>query len=524
MRKRSLFNLVFVVVYSYLAFIFSTMPVSDFLSSISDKAQSAISPLAGHIPGYNNSSGEKSLAFESIQHQFRSIQQQYTTTTPIQKIITAEKGVTIDFDSVSRDSKAQSKELYTWGQSEAEDLKDVTDRLAYLNFVQGSIATSLSAKLDSARAPLKVLRDLETSITPKRNICAGLRFQIGRLEHEQQKGDEKRLADLRNQLKKAEADNQQAEREVEVMKRKAVRESEQLKWDAFREYGEKLVLLSQAATPISAALPPIPPSPAMPYTGAQSTGAARASLQRALDNYKTGNINLPPQVSDSDLSRSDTLSFGESHASELSSIDSEVSSLSAAHITPLSSAKPLPSTDSPQQSQSHTLPIDVSTLNNSPAPMSIPVVATVPDPGNPAQTLPAVTPTIAETGILVTPNPTSPGPGPSSGSLLDIRGQGSTPLVAPVVDSQKYESAEEEKKRLAAAYLQQESTEAVAPAQVAPSVSEPSQTAATAQSEGAEEEKKRLEREEREKVLQGDQNPASSKNNGEDLPPYEEPS
>lgn len=70
------------------------MPKTSFLSSIADKAQSAInnSPLAGHIPGYqqsggtdsatqpspNDAAGQKSHAFESIQHQFRSIQQQYT--------------------------------------------------------------------------------------------------------------------------------------------------------------------------------------------------------------------------------------------------------------------------------------------------------------------------------------------------------------------------------------------------------------------------------------------------------------
>jgi hypothetical protein len=47
-----------------------------------------------------------------------------STTTPIQKIITMEKSVAIDFDSIARDAKAQSKELYTWGQSESEDLKD----------------------------------------------------------------------------------------------------------------------------------------------------------------------------------------------------------------------------------------------------------------------------------------------------------------------------------------------------------------------------------------------------------------
>ena len=111
----------------------------------------------------------------------------------------------------------------------------VTDRLAYLNFVQGSLASSLSTKLDSSRASLKALRDLETNITPRRNIRAGLHLQINRLEHEQQRGTEKRLADLRDQLKKAEADDQPAEREIEVAKRKAVRESEQLKWNALRE-------------------------------------------------------------------------------------------------------------------------------------------------------------------------------------------------------------------------------------------------------------------------------------------------
>ncbi len=47
-----------------------------------------------------------------------------SSTTPVQKIITVEKGVALDFDGIARDSKAQSKELYTWGQTETEDLKD----------------------------------------------------------------------------------------------------------------------------------------------------------------------------------------------------------------------------------------------------------------------------------------------------------------------------------------------------------------------------------------------------------------
>lgn len=30
----------------------------------------------------------------------------------------------LDFDNVAREAKAQSKEIYTWGQTEPEDLKD----------------------------------------------------------------------------------------------------------------------------------------------------------------------------------------------------------------------------------------------------------------------------------------------------------------------------------------------------------------------------------------------------------------
>jgi Eisosome component PIL1 len=162
--------------------------------------------------------------------------------------------VAIDFDSASRDSKSQSKELYNWGQTEGEDIKDgahplssdpdtkflsllflVTDRLAYLNFVQGSLAGTLATKLDAARAPLKALRDAENALTPRRNIRAGYQFQISKLEHEQERGSEQRIAQFKQQLKNAELNDEQSEKELELLKRKAIRESEQARWTAFRE-------------------------------------------------------------------------------------------------------------------------------------------------------------------------------------------------------------------------------------------------------------------------------------------------
>jgi|ERR1700722_16199433 len=111
----------------------------------------------------------------------------------------------------------------------------VTDRIAYLNFVQGSLASNLAIKLDGARLSLKAVRDAETALAPRRESRSGLQLQITRLETHYQSGMEKRVAELKEQLRKAEAQDDQKEKEVELLKRKAVRESEQIKWDALRE-------------------------------------------------------------------------------------------------------------------------------------------------------------------------------------------------------------------------------------------------------------------------------------------------
>ena len=189
-----------------------------------------------------------SLSLGSEQHS-----RDLSTTTPIQKIITAEKGVTLDLDSLSRDSQYQSKELYMWGQKEHSDVKDgwysnlaffstcpdrsttVSDRLAFLNYIAGSLAGSLSAKLNTARIPLKGLRDNEVTLFQKRNVRNGLEHQISRVENSQERGHEKRAAELREQLAKAESDDEPLEKQHEILLRKALKESELQKFQALRE-------------------------------------------------------------------------------------------------------------------------------------------------------------------------------------------------------------------------------------------------------------------------------------------------
>lgn len=504
------------------------MSMSSFLSSFADKAQTAINqtPLAGHIPGMGPSAtdqpsanqsasqgGHRSVALEALQHQIRSIGQQYTTTTPVQRIITSEKGVAIDCDALARDAKTQSKELYTWGQAQPEDLKDVTDRLAYLNFVQGSLASSVAIKLNDARAPFKALRDAETVLGPKRNFRNGLRNQIARIEHNQDKNMERKLSELKQTLAKAELVDEPLEKEHEILKRKAVRESEAQKWDAIREFGEKLVILSQASKPIIAALPPIPPSPSNPYTGADETGAARAALQHALDNYTPGITYFAAQ-SGANLARADTRSFGESHASELNSLASNPEANAGHPGVPITPPPPSAPDAEKFRDESRSPPIDPSALNLSPAPDQAPVATVAERDSLSPVVIPAAAPTVAETGVLVPASAT--GPGPASGSLRDIHGasdaagprSGGLPGNSPFDDlyGQPHETAAEEKNRLERERV---------------SAAEASGRPATSEYESAEEEKRRLEREERERVS-ACANTSSEAKEGDELPPYQD--
>lgn len=113
----------------------------------------------------------------------------------------------------------------------------VTDRLAYLNFVQGSLVSVLSDRLDEARAPLKKLREAQAALSPRRSQRASIEAQVRTLQTNSnaKPGSEARIKELQDTLSKHNADDAPVEREVAELRRKAIKESEEMKWEAFRE-------------------------------------------------------------------------------------------------------------------------------------------------------------------------------------------------------------------------------------------------------------------------------------------------
>ena len=304
------------------------------------------------------------------------------------------------------------------------------------------------------------------------------------------------------------------------------------------------MILAQASEQVLQVLPSLPPTSTRRYEGAQETAAIRADVQKALDGWRPGRFDFPAHHAAVDLGRSDTKSFGETHASELSSIGHnddpapqpsmpKPPSGTSLHDPPVPAPFPVPAkteTTHPKLATSPSVlspPLQAGSLNLTPAELPAPTVSpsTVTpisphpsgsDPIEPPVKFPQATPTVAETGVPKSAGPG--GPGPASGSLLDVKAEhdshGSTPGHTVGTTPKPYESAEDEKKR-----LEREERERIL--KQGPSTSAP-------KFETAEEEKKRLQREERERLLASDSgaDPASdSKNpdgNEDELPPYKE--
>ncbi|PVG00768.1 hypothetical protein CPB86DRAFT_754314 [Serendipita vermifera] len=495
-------------------------------------APSTVQNQPGYAPPAQEQAGTLSgrhYGLESIQHHLRSLQVQYSSgvsqeNRQLQLLITATKGVALDYDAVGRDAKAQSKELFLWGQTQGPDIKDVSDRLAYLNFVHGALSYTLATDLDKSRTSWKNVRDAEAALAPRRAARQNLTNQMNKLRTEGGRtgGVDTKLQELEAQLKKADSDDAPLEKELELLKRTAIRESETLKWKALKEYGQKLALLATASEQLLRVLPSSPPEQ---YTGNQQTAAVRAALQNALDSgYAPKSEHLPLNVGQE---VGETRSFGETHASELTTINTVTDNghESAAPINPAAlNNAPAPLPAATTAAKHYDAPNTAPSTHYAPPSMGPPSSAAHHPAGySPPHTAPGGTtsstsvphaPTVAETGVPVTAG--AEGPGPATGTLnpsateevRDRPGVGygvGTHEQAPAYgaaapdSATTHVSAEDEKRRLAAA--EQAQTHAAGGGHQGGLVASTSTRRPPAH-ESAEDEKKRLEREERERVLQ----------------------
>ncbi|KZO95012.1 hypothetical protein CALVIDRAFT_538488 [Calocera viscosa TUFC12733] len=489
--------------------------LQETLSQLTDPHHSATADSAlSSSPPTGPSS--RTHALDQLTNSLRSLQVQYSPQVPaalrpLQLVITSEKTLSLAFESVAQASRNHSRDLYLWGQEQEQDVKDVSDRLAWLNFTSGALASQLGTALGGeARGPLKQLRDAEQLLAPRRAARAAAQAQLQRAKMEQER------AELTAALKQGEAEDAELEGRVARARREGVREAERAKWLAVAQYAEKMLLLARGAEQLVELIPPAPtgaPTAAnialshpAEYAGAQQTADVKSAVQHALDTYTPGELqplSVPGQGAALSRAASDRRSFGETHLPQLgsdqqqqptSALNPPTSGLTApppsailpqpgrfvapsgSPFGPVGAAPTSPSPPSGKPTSplaQHPLsppPLNPQVLNQAPAPLPPPTTdpsispttsrttsaAAAAVPGLPVaegtSTTTGAVPTIAETGLPIASSAQS-GPGPKTGSLkreelhppaLPARASGGTGGSA----QGGFPSAEEEKRAL----------------------------------------------------------------------------
>ncbi|KAK4047361.1 lipid-binding protein [Microbotryomycetes sp. JL221] len=302
----------------------------------------------------------------SLQH---TIRQQVTTfqspsdTLKISLAIKSGSAVVSDFEALSRETTSYSKSLYLWGQeSQGNDLKDVSDRLAWIEFETGRLFKNHAQRIDQARSALKDVRNYENDIVPKRKSRQALQTK---LTSTKSSSDQEKLRIEIEQLDReiAPLDNQ-----LEVLKRTKLNESFNLQFQAQRELGEKLAILAGYGELLLRTLES--DGFGSQYAGQEKTARVKGQASEAVQAWSLPNSHIPtPQLregGESYLGRSDTQSFASDVSQSGDSLHAPSPHPSVSHAT----------SPPPSHSGGHRLaPIPISgaaAAPNAPSPPPVP--------------------------------------------------------------------------------------------------------------------------------------------------------
>ncbi|KAK4698567.1 hypothetical protein P7C70_g7705, partial [Phenoliferia sp. Uapishka_3] len=251
-------------------------------------------------------------------------------TLKLQLALKAASGVVTTEEANAREAKLYSKNFFLWGKDEAADLSDTSDRIAFLMFKSAELQEAHAQRVAQSRVALKDIRNFENELVPKRNRRQALSNKLTTLRQKNDKRAATEMAQLSADLEQMEREDATFEESLSVLKRTKVHEAFSLHFAAQRELAEKLAIVAAYGDVLLQRMDSS--GIGEHYTGREGTAAVRAEVVAALDAWSPLKPLIPtPELhlgGSSFLGRSDTGSFGSTHAHELSQLDANHGNLS----------------------------------------------------------------------------------------------------------------------------------------------------------------------------------------------------
>ncbi|KAM0786658.1 hypothetical protein ACM66B_002107 [Microbotryomycetes sp. NB124-2] len=256
----------------------------------------------------------------SLQHTLRqgvTTLQSPADTLKINLAIKAGSAVVSDYEALSRETTTYSKHLFLWGQeAQGNDLKDVSDRLAWIEFETAKLFKEHARRVDQARSALKDVRNFENELVPKRKNKAALQAKLATTKSSSE------LKRITSEIDQLDSELAPADNTLESLKRTKLHESFSLQLQAQRELGEKLSILAGYGELLLRTLES--DGFGSQYTGQEKTARIKGQATEALQGWTLPNADIPTPTlregGESYLGRADTQSFASTHGSEFSHV------------------------------------------------------------------------------------------------------------------------------------------------------------------------------------------------------------
>lgn len=157
-------------------------------------------------------------------------------------LIKLEKNVMHALEITANERREVAKQLSLWGETNDDDVLDVTDKLGVLIYEIGELEDQFVDKYDQYRITLKAIRNIEASVQPLRDRKQKITNDIAHLKYKDPQLP--KIAVLEQELVRAEAELLVAEAQLSNITREKVKVAFNYQFDAIRELAEKLALIA----------------------------------------------------------------------------------------------------------------------------------------------------------------------------------------------------------------------------------------------------------------------------------------
>lgn len=209
------------------------------------------------------------------------------------RLIKTEGAVIGAYETAGKERASVASQLSDWGDETGDDaLSDLSDKLGVLLAEIAEQEDLFAQNLEESRNVLKVIRNTERSVQPTRDTKTKIADEIQKLKYKD--ANNPRVAELEQELVRAEAQSLVAEAQLANLTRQKFKEAYDIHLAAVVERAEKQVLLAKQARRVLNILDDTPIVPGDTHPTYEGTESARQILNEAEEDLRSWQPNVEP--------------------------------------------------------------------------------------------------------------------------------------------------------------------------------------------------------------------------------------